>query len=326
MVDNPKVSILIPLYNAEKYIAETIESCLAQTYDNIEIIIVDDGSTDKSLSIAKEYEKDYKNIKVVTQQNSGASAARNWAFELSSGDFIQYLDADDLLHPDKIRLQIEVLKNEDKRTLAFGKWGIFYKSIENVRWKEPPVNKNYDNPKQFLIDLWASGLTVVVYAWLISRKLVEESGGWNENLSSNDDGEFSARVVLYAKKIIFVESSVGYYRKDNENSLSKQVSREALESKLNSLGLYVELMKNDIKNPEVQRSLALLHSRFLNKIPPLYKDISSEVKYRINSFGYEKPLNTMKAVDKILSYFIGSYRVVSLKKYLKYLLYKGKKI
>ena len=322
MKNNPKVSILIPLYNAEQYIAETIESCLAQTYDNIEIIIVDDGSTDKSLSIAKEYEKDYKNIKVVTQQNSGASVARNKAFEFSSGDFIQYLDADDLLHPDKIRLQIEVLKNTDNCTLVFGKWGTFYKSIENVSWKEPPVNKNYTDSKQFLIELWESGMTIVIYAWLISRTLIETSGGWNENLSTNDDGEFSARVVFSANKIIFVEDSLGYYRKDNENSLSKQISREALESMLKTFEHYMELMKDDLDNSEVRKSLALVYSRFLYRIPPIYKDIILETKSKIYDLGFEKPLNTMKKYERFLSYFLSIYKIFQLKKVMRKLIKK----
>ena len=104
-MNNPKVSILIPLYNSEEYIAETIDSCLNQTYDNIEIIIVDDGSTDAGLEIARQYEIKYENIKVKTQKNSGAPVARNKAFALSTGEYIQYIDADDLLHPDKIYLQ-----------------------------------------------------------------------------------------------------------------------------------------------------------------------------------------------------------------------------
>ncbi len=317
MTDNPKVSILIPLYNSEEYIAETLDSCLTQTYKNIEIIIVDDGSKDASLNIAKQYEKKYQNIKVYTQKNSGASAARNKAFSLSSGEYIQYLDADDLLHPDKIRLQIEVLKNHDDKTLVFGKWGTFQKSIENVIWENPPVNKNYDDSIQFLVDLWVSEMTVVAYSWLMSRKLVEESGGWNEKLSTNDDGEFSARIVFKASKILFVENSLGYYRKDNENSLSKQVTKKALQSSLKSFETYIKLMKDDIDKSEVRRSLALMHSRFLYHIPPSEKDLIFETKNKINSLGFNKPLNTMKRHEIFVSYFIGTYSMFQLKKFIK---------
>ena len=150
-MNDPKVSILIPLYNSEEYIAETIDSCLNQTYDNIEIIIVDDGSTDSGLNIVREYENKHKNIKVEAQKNSGAPVARNRAFILSTGEYIQYIDADDLLHPDKIRLQMEVLKNSDDLTIVFGKHGYFKKTIENTEWKDLPVNKNYNSGKQFLV-------------------------------------------------------------------------------------------------------------------------------------------------------------------------------
>lgn len=325
MINNPKVSILIPLYNSEKYISDTIDSCLDQTYANIEIIIVDDGSKDSSLDIVSKYEKKYRNIKVDIQKNSGASATRNRAFELSTGEYIQYLDADDLLHPDKIRLQMEVLKNADERTLVFGRWGTFQKNIENVFWKDTPVNKNYNDSRQFLVDLWGSGMTVVVYSWLMSRKLVEESGGWNEKLSTNDDGEFSARVVVRASKILFIENSKGYYRKDNENSLSKQVSRKALQSYLKSLETYVNLMKNFIDQPKVRRSLALVYSRFLCRIPSSYKEIILETKNKINSLGFEKPLNIMKQHERFLSYFLGTYRMFQIKKKIKTII-KYKKV
>ena len=102
----PLVSILIPLYNAEVYIAQTLDNCLAQTYPNIEIIVVDDGSTDGSLVIAQRYEAEHDNIKVLTQPNSGATRARNLAFEHAKGEYIQYLDADDLMSSNKIASQM----------------------------------------------------------------------------------------------------------------------------------------------------------------------------------------------------------------------------
>ena len=101
---NPLVSILIPAYNSEKWIRSTIKSALDQTWSNKEIIIVDDGSIDNTYKIAKEYESE--NVKVFTQKNSGACVARNLAFSYSKGDFIQWLDADDILHSDKISIQL----------------------------------------------------------------------------------------------------------------------------------------------------------------------------------------------------------------------------
>lgn len=114
----PLVSILIPAFNAEEWIADTLRSAIAQSWPRKEIIVVDDGSTDQTLTVARQFESD--SVRVVTQENQGAAAARNKAFSLSSGEYIQWLDADDLLAPDKIARQMEVLDQcRTKRTLFF---------------------------------------------------------------------------------------------------------------------------------------------------------------------------------------------------------------
>ncbi len=313
---NSKVSILIPSYNAEEYIAETIDSCLEQTYDNIEIIIVDDGSTDLSLEIAQKYEKKHKHIKIEAQNNSGASVARNRAFELSSGDFIQYLDADDILHPDKIRLQMEVLLNEDYNTIVYGKWGVFQKKIKNTVWLNPPVDKNYDDSKQFLLDLWASGGAVTTLLWLTPRKLIADSGGWNEKLSTNDDGEFFARVVFNAGKVLFLQNSIGYYRTDNENSLSRNITKKALRSIFDSFETYVELFKNNMKRSEVRKSLAFVYSKYLFSVYPEHRDLVQKTEEKLKHLGFQKPIIKKGTKYYYLSKFIGVYSVIRIIKLL----------
>src|SRR5208282_807303 len=120
----PLVSILIPAYNAEAWIADTIRSALAQTWPRKEIIVVDDGSTDGTLAAAKRFESE--GILVVAQPNQGAAAARNKAYSLCSGDYIQWLDADDLLSPDKIAKQMEVAERyPGKRILFSSGWAHF---------------------------------------------------------------------------------------------------------------------------------------------------------------------------------------------------------
>src|SRR5580658_1668950 len=122
MILKPLVSILIPAFNAQEWIADTIRSAIAQTWDRKEIVVVDDGSTDKTLAIARQWESD--SVRVVTQENQGAAAARNKAFSLSHGDYVQWLDADDLLAPHKIERQMEVMNQcGSKRTVASAEWG-----------------------------------------------------------------------------------------------------------------------------------------------------------------------------------------------------------
>ncbi len=121
----PLVSILIPAYNAEKWLADTLRSAIAQTWDRKEIIVVDDGSKDQTLAIARQFESDC--LKVFTQKNQGAAATRNRAFSLSKGDYIQWLDADDLLAPEKIAKQMEALGDSpNKLTFLSGSWGLVF--------------------------------------------------------------------------------------------------------------------------------------------------------------------------------------------------------
>ena len=126
----PLVSILIPAFNAERWIADTIRAALAQNWPRKEIIIVDDGSTDQTLSIARQFAS--KTVSVIAQQNQGAAAARNKAFQLCQGDYIQWLDADDLLSPDKITKQMELAEQcKRKCTLLSSAWSYFmYRSSE----------------------------------------------------------------------------------------------------------------------------------------------------------------------------------------------------
>src|SRR3989441_3275485 len=120
----PLVSILIPAFNAQEWITDTIKSAVGQTWPRKEIIVVDDGSRDQTLAIARQFAS--KEVSVVAHANQGAAAARNHALSICQGDYIQWLDADDLLAPDKIASQMEALdRGASKRTLLSSAWGYF---------------------------------------------------------------------------------------------------------------------------------------------------------------------------------------------------------
>ena len=121
----PLVSILIPAYNAEKWIGYTLESAVNQTWPHKEIIVVDDGSRDRTADVARGFASKY--VRLVSTENRGHSSAANYAFRLCQGDYIQELDADDLLSPDKIERQVVALQDVgDKRILASSPWAPFY--------------------------------------------------------------------------------------------------------------------------------------------------------------------------------------------------------
>ena len=121
---SPLVSILVPTFNVRSTLRETLRSALDQTWQAKEIIVVKDGSTDDTAAIAEEFAS--RGVRVVTQFREGAAAARSKAFSLSSGDYVQWLDADDLLAPDKIERQICTLDRCSHRTVLSSAWGRFW--------------------------------------------------------------------------------------------------------------------------------------------------------------------------------------------------------
>jgi len=288
----PLVSILIPVYNADKYLHETLESLINQSYSNIEIILVDDGSKDNSLSLLKHYENKYDNIIVLSQENSGAQVARNKAFELSKGSYIQYFDADDIMHKDKIKCQIEELKVYDfqENIVATSNWAYFTDEIKSAFFPDQIINKSYDDKFLFFKEAWENSQSMIGQGWLISRVLHEKVGVWNINLTKNQDGEFFTRVTYHSKKIVFVKESIVYYRRDISTSISMSNNLKAIRSHLDSYRIYEMIVKDDIKNHSLHRGVASLYSLIYRKYYPLDNKTKKEVLELLNNLGYKQPL------------------------------------
>lgn len=206
----PLVSILIPAFNAEKYIANSIRSAIEQTWKPKEIIVIDDGSTDRTLEIAKRFESE--SVRVVTQRQQGAAAARNRAFYLSKGDYIQWLDADDLLSRDKIALQMQMAEEVgNRRVLLSSGFGTFIfrhqdaKFVPSVLWADL-------TPKEWLFQKLDKNIFLQTACWLVSRELCTAAGQWDCRLLADDDGEYFARVILASEGVKFVPDAKVYYR------------------------------------------------------------------------------------------------------------------
>jgi glycosyltransferase involved in cell wall biosynthesis len=282
---NPLISILIPCYNSEQYLAETIKSALAQTWKNIEIIIVDDGSTDNSLSVAKSFESSI--VKVISQENKGASAARNRALRECQGDFIQYLDADDLLAPNKIELQIKLLGKHDSQFVASGEWARFYQMPTEALFVSQPLWKDM-SPVEWLICAWQEHLMMHPSAWLVSRQITDKAGLWNKNLSLNDDGEYFARVVLASEGVKFCQGAKTYYRSGNTDSLSGSKSEKARKSEFLSLSLGTSNLLARENSPRTRHACATVWQRFIYEVYPDVPELSQQAALKVKELGGSK--------------------------------------
>jgi glycosyltransferase involved in cell wall biosynthesis len=202
----PLVSVLVPAYNAEDWLAESLRSALEQTWEHKEIIVVDDGSRDGTLAVARQFQSN--RVRVVSQENQGAAAARNKCFSLSQGEYIQWLDADDLLEPDKISRQMEVLnRNATSRTLLSSEWAWFFYRHRRARFTPTLIWCDL-SPVEWLLRKMQHNLHMQTATWLVSRELTEAAGPWNTQLLGDDDGEYFCRVLLASKGVRFVPVEV----------------------------------------------------------------------------------------------------------------------
>lgn len=230
------VSILIPCHNAAPFLGATLESAFAQTGPAIEVILVDDGSTDDSVAIARPFEP--RGLRIIAQPNRGASAARNTALRAARGDFIQFLDADDLLAPDKIARQVEALARTERDVLASGEWGRFTIVPSDAQFI-PEAVYAAGSGVEFLQLHYETGSMMQPGAWLAPRALLDRAGPWDESLSLNDDGEYFARVMLAARRLEHVPGSRCYYRAVSRGSLSRRRDERALLSLYHSVELTI---------------------------------------------------------------------------------------
>ena len=161
-----KVSIIIPLYNSEAYIAQTIDSCLGQTHDNIEIIVVENGSTDKSYQVVKSI--DDKRLSVFQIPTPNAAAARNYGYQKAKGAYIVFLDADDVMAPNKIELQLKALSKKPEGWVASCAWA---KCKTNTKEAiiTPQKVWNIQNPIDWCLQSWMGEGMMIPGCWLIPK-------------------------------------------------------------------------------------------------------------------------------------------------------------
>jgi glycosyltransferase involved in cell wall biosynthesis len=248
---NPLVSILIPAFNAQEWIADTLHSAIAQTWERKEIIVVDDGSTDQTLAIMRQYESN--SLRLVAQMNQGAAAARNKAFSLSQGEYIQWLDADDLLAPNKIVRQMEALDHcPSKRTLLSSAWGYFLYRYHRAEFVPTPLWCDLSRT-EWLVRKMGQNLHMQTATWLVSRELTEAAGPWNTQLLGDDDGEYFCRVLLQSDGVRFVPEAKVYYRLSGTSSLSYiGRSDRKMEAQWRSMELHISYLRSLEDSPRVR--------------------------------------------------------------------------
>ena len=223
-----KVSIIIPVYNCEKYLEECIKSIINKKYNNLEIIIVNDGSTDSSIEILNRYKETDERIILINKKNEGVSIARNTGMENATSEWIMFVDSDDTLEKDAVE---NFAKKIDKDIdIIFSN---VYCLIDNKKEKAKCIYKEtrdfYDNDKKELIDSifydnerWKVKYAPTPFAKLYRKKFLQENKiCFIENLKYGEDRIFNFLAFNYAKKIVFIENITYNYRIHSESVMKK---------------------------------------------------------------------------------------------------------
>lgn len=290
----PLVSVIIPCFNQGNFIYDSVNSVLNQVYQDFEIIIVDDGSDDES-TLIKLNNFNHPKIKVIHTGNRGLAAARNRGFREAMGKFIQFLDADDTIQPDKFQEQLRVFEQHPGIDVCFTNYLIFDLNKQLVLLQPETISLGI-NPLEDFLYRWERDLCIPIHAALFRREIWSGCMPFNEELKAREDWLMWCEVCVKTDKFYFLNKPYAVYRYHSNN-----MSRHKLDM-LYNLHLAVYYIMQVIPNEQ--------RKKFLNESVVLIKNIMEKNLYPdlINKIDDLK--NKFKEMDKSIDYKIGHFLLI----------------
>ena len=302
------VSVIVPIYNVENFLERCIDSIVNQTYKNIEVILVNDGSTDKSGEMCKSYEKKYKNIRVIHKKNEGVSKARNIGLKNANGKYILFVDGDDTLQLDMIQKLISIMK-KNKAQIA----QCAYKTIYEDGKFMPKSNSEklyiYSTKDEILNNFFEKKITISVWNKIFEKSVIDNIC-FNENVSHYEDKLFVYYVLLKCNKFIDVNYlGYNYYKRKNSASYStfkysyleiKDVDKMILkdvETKRFNRNIF-ELAQKNVLETDLELAKMMIKSKSNKKYSKEFGEIINEIKEFQNKFFYN--LSKKKKLEILL--------------------------
>lgn len=301
-MESPLVSILIPAYNAEPWIGDAIRSALDQTWHRTEIIVINDGSKDRTLEVAQRYA--CGRVQVLSHENQGASATRNRALSEAQGDFIQWLDADDTIDPTKIACQMN-FSGLGESVLFCSAWARYFYRPERAVFRHNALCGDH-TPVGWMQTKMETNAWMAIESWLVSRSLVEKAGPWDTSLSADDDGEYFARVVCASSGVRYVREAKSRCRLANPRSLSSATrSPRWLASQFNSLEKQISYLRRLDDSPRTRQACITLLQRWLVHFHPDHDELVRRSHQLAQQLGGSLQPPKLRIKYNWLSYLIG---------------------
>jgi glycosyltransferase involved in cell wall biosynthesis len=328
---HPLISVIIPVFNAKPYIYNTIQSVLNQTFTDFELIIINDGSTDETEKIIEAITDD--RICYYSKKNEGQCKTLNLGLSVSRGQYIKFLDSDDcinLTHLESFVLEIQRLTaDEQKQYLFLCKWQRFSAIRDEWPMNQRPEWSDND-PLSFIEKALGNGPDMLpAWQWLIPKNLLELSGHWNEELTLGNDFEFSIRLILASKRIIFCQDAIVYYRSDSIGNMSSDTKFETLVSVYKSAQLGINNILAYSSAPTIKRACAdKLRIWLITYYPFIEEKFIRKVEKEIGELGGSSIdpgwSFKMRVIEVLFGWKIArmlQYYFYRLSKYFNYLMY-----
>ena len=277
----PLISVIVPAYNVEKFIGKCLESILAQTHQNLELIVVDDGSTDFTPEVLKEFARADKRVKVVTQQNKGLPGARNSGLDIAKGEYLLFVDGDDYIEPDTLKDTLEHLLKNDADVCFFNHQNVSWKNRKKIETPSSDI-LNFtgyvtDAPREFFDHMHV--------AWNKLMKNNDLVPHFNESLRKAEDTSFCWEYYLKNPKITFL-NKVYYNYVQRSDSLIRQVDLDS--SYHIASANYISELESFKNSPLTTQSYILNRSAqaIINEIGRFYKNKKWPKSYRKDVYNF----------------------------------------
>lgn len=338
----PKVSVIVPVFNNEKYISKCIESILLQSYSNIEVVIVNDGSTDKSEQIIKEYREKDERILYLSQYNSGPSEARNNGIVNSTGDYLVFIDSDDKVDKYYIESLLNTMINSKVDLVCCGYKDYSKYGIVN----HTDFNMEGNIPLNDVLDMICVGTGGVLWSKIFKKEIISKNNlRLNKNICMSEDLIFTLEYATHSRSFKSIKKYLYHYNRLNENSISANINLEhiknsitvceSIEKVLSFVG-YDKKKINNIITERTQNAVLstadylMFNTKDGRKIPAMRKVL--DIPY-INKYKYQfsttkflyKPYIFFLKKDLLLCFFLYG-ALLNKMKYFKYELIGGDSI
>lgn len=254
----PKVSVIIGSYNAEKYIEETIRSVLNQTYKDYELIVIDDGSSDNTVKIIEQLLSPPH--KLVAQKNAGEAAARNHGLKIANGEYIAFLDHDDLFHPKKLEKTVDFLDNNSEYGMVYGNYSYIIEPGSNSIWSNWGFIRGAYKSGDIFIDQFIQN-KIHIITTLIRRECFNKVGFFDKTMNYASDSDMWIRISA-DYKIGYIDEVFAYYRLHNTNvSLDRETClKHRIASMKKNYSMFYDRVKG---NNEIISSIKNLYYRLI---------------------------------------------------------------